>query len=135
MAPVSFLMRKQNVTTQKNCTWQNVTGNLDRRVNTRFPVTEEVRYRVLRSKAVQFAGVGKTIDVSSGGILFTSSGPLPAGRLVEVSMNWPARLNGTCPLQLVATGRIVRADAAKAAATIKRYEFKTRSSSALIVGA
>jgi PilZ domain len=119
----------------ENSRRQLVRGTSDRRENARFLVIEEVRYRVLKSRTVQFVGVGKTVDVSSGGILFTTSEPLPTGRFVEISMNWPARLDGTCPLQLVATGRIVRADTAKAVMRIEHYEFKTRSSAALTVGA
>jgi hypothetical protein len=48
------------------------------------------------------------------------------GRMVELSVNWPARLDGTCPLQFVATGRVVRAEARRAAVRIERYEFRTR---------
>jgi hypothetical protein len=55
--------------------------------------------------------------------------------MVEISVNWPARLGGTCPLQLVATGRVVRSEADKAAVKIERYEFKTRSSSGLSAAA
>jgi len=110
-------------------------GTLDRRETNRFPVREDVRYRILQSKTVQQAGAGKTVDISSGGILFTTSEPLPTGRLVEISVNWPARLDGTCPLQLVATGRIVRTDGGSAAVRIERYEFRTRASIAITANA
>jgi c-di-GMP-binding flagellar brake protein YcgR len=110
-------------------------GPLDRRENSRFPVREDVRYRVLQSKAGQVSGAGKTVDISSGGILFTTSERLQPGRLIEISVNWPARLDGTCALQLVATGRVVRSDDETAAVRIERYEFKTRSSGALAAGA
>jgi hypothetical protein len=73
--------------------------------------------------------------MSSGGILFTTSERLQPGRMVEVSVNWPARLDGTCPLQLVATGRIVRSDDETAAVRIERYEFRTRASNAYAAGA
>lgn len=106
-------------------------GPLDRRENSRFPVCEEVRYRVLQSKTVQQSGAGRTIDMSSGGILFTTTEQLPPGRMVELSVNWPARLDGTCLLQLVATGRVVRSDRTMAAVRIERYEFKTRAASTL----
>ena len=86
-------------------------GTLDRRENSRFPVKEEVRYRVLQSKTVQMTGAGKSLDISSGGILFTTNEPLQTGRMVEIAVNWPARLDGTCLLQLVATGRVVRSEA------------------------
>ena len=110
-------------------------GTLDRRENNRFPVRAEVRYRVFQSKAVQLVGAGKTVDFSSVGVLFTTSEPLPTGQLVEISVTWPARLNETCLLQFVAAGRIVRADAAKAAMRIERYEFRTLSSAAITAGA
>jgi PilZ domain len=113
----------------------NFGGIPDRRETSRFPVREDVRYRVLHSKSVQVSGSGKTLDMSSGGILFTTSEKLQPGRMVEVSVNWPARLDGTCPLQLVATGRIVRADGDTAAVRIERYEFRTRSSNACAAGA
>lgn len=98
----------------------------DRRENSRFPVREEVRYRVLHSKTALVSGAGKTLNISSGGILFTTDQKLPLGRLVELSVDWPARLGGTCPLQFVAVGRVLRADPGKAAVRIERYEFKTR---------
>jgi len=47
--------------------------------------------------------------------------------MVELSVNWPARLDGTCALQFVATGRVVRSELNRAAVRIERYEFKTRS--------
>jgi hypothetical protein len=55
--------------------------------------------------------------------------------LIELSVNWPARLDGTCALQFVATGRIVRSEADRAAVRIEKYEFKTRSNrpAALII--
>ena len=110
-------------------------GTLDRRENSRFPVKEEVRYKVLQSKAVPRTGAGKTLDISSGGILFTTNERLQPGGMVEISVNWPARLDGTCLLQLVATGRVVRADAQAAAVRIERYEFKTRAANALAASA
>ena len=98
----------------------------ERRSTTRFPLREEVRYRVLHAKADQHAGIGKTLNIGSGGILFTTEEELPIGRMVEISVNWPARLDGTCPLKFVATGRVVRSASRQAAVRIERYEFRTR---------
>ena len=100
----------------------------DRRETNRFPVREEVRYRVLHAKGSPASGVGKTLDIGSGGILFTTQERLPMGRLVEVAVNWPVRLDGACPLRFVAVGKVVRSDATKAVVQIDRYEFKTRGS-------
>lgn len=101
---------------------------VERRRHFRYPLNEDIRYRVVGSKAVLVSGSGRTINVSSGGILFTTSERLRPGQLVEVAVNWPATLNRTVPLQLVATGRVVRSDNDTAAIRFDRYEFRTRAS-------
>jgi hypothetical protein len=103
-------------------------GSSERRGTSRFPLREEVRYKVLHSKSLNTTGSGQTLNIGSGGILFTTEERLPVGRMVELSVNWPARLDGTCPLQFVAVGRVVRADLNRAAVRIERYEFRTRRS-------
>ena len=108
---------------------------MDRRGTGRFPLHEDVRYKVVQSKAHNISGSGSTLNIGSGGILFTTEEKLPLGRMVELSVNWPARLDGTCPLQFVATGRVIRADANQAAVRIERYEFRTRGVKAAAPGA
>jgi hypothetical protein len=110
-------------------------GLPERRGTSRFPVREDVRYRVTQSRTAKIIGVGTTLNIGSGGILFTTEEKLPVGRSVELSVNWPARLDGVCPLQFVATGRVIRSDVQRAAVRIERYEFKTRSVHSLTVGA
>jgi len=109
---------------------QDVSANFedlpDRRGTSRFPVHEDVKYTVLQSKSLKSSGTGKTLNFGSRGILFTTEEKLPLGHTVELSVNWPARLGGTCALQFVATGRVVRAEPQRAAVRIERYEFKTR---------
>jgi hypothetical protein len=105
-------------------------GVIDRRETNRFPVREDVRYTVVHSKALKTSGSGKTLNFGSGGILFTTEDRLPVGRMVELSVTWPAMLGGTCPLQFVATGRVVRAESNRAAVRIERYEFRTRRGAA-----
>src|SRR6266536_2317883 len=107
----------------------------NRRRTSRFPVLEDVRYRVVQSRTGKVSGCGTTLNIGSSGILFTTEDKLPIGRMVELSVNWPARLDGVCPLQFVATGRVVRSDNHRAAVRIERYEFKTRSTGSMIAGA
>jgi PilZ domain len=107
----------------------NANYMFDRRLSSRFPVQEEVKYRLLNSK-VKLSGTGRTLDMSSGGILFTTEQQLSPGRTVELSVNWPAML-GNCPLKFVAVGKVVRSGPAEAAVRIQRYEFRTRASGAL----
>ena len=102
-------------------------GYLERRGTSRFPLQEDVRYKIIQSKTHQMSGSGSTLNIGSGGILFTTEERLPLGKTVELSVNWPARLDGTCPLQFVAVGRVVRSDSRRAAVRIEKYEFRTRS--------
>ena len=110
-------------------------GPPDRRGTGRFPVREGVRYRVVRSRTTKISGVGSTLNIGSGGILFTTEDKLAVGQMVELSVNWPAMLDGICPLQFVATGRVIRSEARRAAVRIERYEFKTRNASRLAMAA
>lgn len=97
----------------------------DRRHSDRFPIEREVRYRVLNKRSGDETGDGKTINISSSGVLFTVKETLLPGRRMELSINWPAQLNEKCALQLVARGRVVRADKGRAALEIQQYEFRT----------
>lgn len=108
---------------------------LDRRLTRRFPVQQEIRYQLVQTRFAAPQRVGRTLDVSSRGILFTTTEKLPVGHLVEIAMHWPAPLNGTCPLQFIASGHVVRSDGKTAAIRIQRYEFRTRSAKASVVGA
>jgi hypothetical protein len=100
---------------------------VERRASRRFPIEQEVSYRVLDHKAiVPDSGVGRTFDISSGGVLFATEQRLRSGKRIELSVNWPAVLEGGCLLKFVAVGRIVRVEDARASITIEQYEFRTR---------
>lgn len=103
---------------------------MERRGSGRYPMDEDVTYRVQGKIAV--AGAGKSVNIGSGGIMFTTTTRLPLGRKVEVSVNWPALLDGSCPLKFVASGPVVRSDDASAVVRIERYEFRTRGARALL---
>lgn len=90
-----------------------------------------MRYKVLLGRGASKVGTGKTLNISSGGILFTTEGMLPEGERVELAVSWPAQLNNTLPLKFVAMGRLVRCEESQAAITIERYEFKTQGSNGL----
>ena len=98
----------------------------ERRSSGRFPIQQEVVYTLLDGKNRSEAGAGHTVDMSSGGILFTTTAALDPGKRLEIAVNWPARLDGTCRLKLVAMGRVVRIEADRAAIAIEHYEFRTQ---------
>ena len=103
----------------------------DRRAAVRFPIEQEVRYKVFNRNTIE-VGVGRTINMSSNGVLFTTERTLAPGERLEVSVNWPARLDHRCPLKLVTTGRVVRSDGPRAAIAIERYEFRTQGAARLV---
>ena len=102
-------------------------ANTDRRNSDRFPIDREVRYRVLSKRSGEEAGEGRTINISSSGVLFTTGKMLLPGRRLEVSISWPAQLNNKTPLRLVARGRVVRFEGGYAAVMIQQYEFRTQA--------
>lgn len=99
---------------------------LDRRTAIRFPIAQDVRYKLFRGRTVQ-SGVGKSVNMSSSGILF-QGGPIEVRKKIEVSVNWPMQLGGACRLKLVAQGRVVRCENGYVAVAIDRYEFRTQGS-------
>jgi hypothetical protein len=97
----------------------------DRRLKKRFLIERDVRYKLLNGQNIADAGLGKTLDMSSAGVSFTTQQPLVMGTLVELSISWPALLNDNCPMKLMVFGRVVRSGATNAATTIEKYEFRT----------
>ena len=104
----------------------------ERRTRSRFPIERELKYKILgaRKNIVQ-AGLGKSLNMSSSGVLFTTESILLEGLVVELTVSWPALLDNVLPLKLIARGRLVRAEGTQAAMAIEQYEFKTRGSNGL----
>ena len=101
----------------------------DRRSSTRLPIERDACYKVLGKKKIpKQVGLGKTLNMSSSGALFTTESRLAEGNLVELTVSWPARLNNIVPLKLVALGRVVRVEKAQTAIAIEQYEFRTSRS-------
>jgi hypothetical protein len=75
----------------------------DRRASVRFPVSLEVRYSIAGRRGPVENRSGQTLDVSSSGLSFTADRPLPIGQKLDMSIDWPFRLDGDVQLQLVAS--------------------------------
>jgi hypothetical protein len=99
----------------------------ERRHSDRFPIERDVRFRVLNKRGGEETGDGKTLNISSSGVLFTSGQMLLPGRRLELSISWPVHLNDLVPLKLVARGRVVRFEDGQAAIEILQYEFRTQA--------
>lgn len=101
-------------------------GGADRRTNARFPCRLAVSYQALEHPFLSGVATSETLNISSKGLLFSTDEALQPGQLLQVSVDWPARLENQVPLKLVAEGRIVRNLNGQAAMRIDKYEFRTR---------
>lgn len=106
-------------------------GGVERRAADRFPIEREVRYRILNKRNNHEEGTGRTINISSNGVLFTTDQILIPGKRLELSISWPAQLDNKCQLKLVARGRVTRLEQGRAAIEIQQYEFRTQGSKGL----
>jgi hypothetical protein len=104
----------------------------ERRRSERFPIVRDVRYRVNSGRGESKSGIGTTANVSSGGVLFTAPEALAPRKRIELSISWPAQLDGKCALRLVARGRIMRGWDPNVAVEIENHEFRTQSSRQLM---
>ena len=89
----------------------------------------ELKWKLIRRRRVLDTGVGHTIDLSSGGILFDAGRKLPEGLNVELSLTWPVLLHNVAPMQLVVAGRIKRSNGRLVAIQTVQHEFRTAGGS------
>jgi len=97
----------------------------DRRSNKRYPIQLDVEYKLCNRRRVEHFGVGRTVDVSSGGVLFETVGDVPVGRPIDLAIKWPFLLDEKCGLKLQLRGYVIRRDDKKIAVKIAHYEFRT----------
>jgi hypothetical protein len=98
-------------------------GLIERRSRFRFPFELRVRFRTL-GQSYPVAGMGWVVNMSSGGVLVAYQQEISAGTQLEMSIDWPTRLDGRVPLQLVATGTVVRCELFSFAVGLQRYQFR-----------
>lgn len=99
--------------------------NNERRTKSRYPLELTVQYQTMGSQEL-IAGSGRTLNVSSSGMLISAEHDLPEGTNVRVTIEWPTLLNGKTALQLVTTGKIVRRVAFHYGVAFDHYQFRTR---------
>jgi hypothetical protein len=97
----------------------------DRRQDRRYQLQLELKWKLIRRRRLLDTGAGRTIDISSGGIRFDAGRHLPEGLNVELAISWPVLLHNVAPMQLVATGKIVRCDGRQVAIQTVQHEFRT----------
>jgi len=101
----------------------------ERRTKRRFQIEQDIRYKMLYGQRIAETGAGKTMNISSGGVWFTTENMLTTGMPVELSLTWPVLLNDACPMKLMIYGCVIRSNEKGAAVAIERYEFRTQGRS------
>jgi hypothetical protein len=99
----------------------------DRRLQRRYPIELELEYRIIRDGQVISTGVGRTGNISSGGVLFHADNGVINGAAVELSVRWPAVLGNTPYIELCISGRLLRHDPNGIAMRMNKYHFQQLS--------
>jgi hypothetical protein len=99
----------------------------DRRIARRYPLSLSLEYYLVRRHKVLESGRGRTLNISTGGILIETPRGLPLAASIELHISWPASLAGEPGLELGLTGRTVRAEGNQTAISVGRYEFFPRN--------
>jgi len=98
--------------------------SVERRTSNRYDVRLQVHYRVSQRGGMDRSGTGITYDMSSNGLSFRSRKPLPVGAHLEMAIEWPARYGDIYPIDLQATGFVVRSESGRTAVRVTSRKFR-----------
>jgi hypothetical protein len=102
-------------------------GNSDRRVARRYPIRLRIKYSIVRRRRVLESGYGRTVNMSTGGLLIETHSRLPLGVGIQLFIDWPAAPRNGTALQLEVSGKTVRNDSNHTAISMTHREFLLRS--------
>ncbi len=91
-----------------------------------FPIEQDVHYLCMRGARICEAGSGRTYEISSREIQFTTQHLLKRGEKVRLTLDWPVMLNDSCHLKLEISGPVIRSGPGTATVKIVKREFRTR---------
>lgn len=103
-------------------------NDFDLRSHARYPIALKVRYKVVGTDGIKRAGSGRTLDISSRGLLFETTDAAPLfleNGKIDLDIDWPFLLDEVCALKIAIRGHIVRWDNRRLAVRIDQYEFRT----------
>jgi hypothetical protein len=93
----------------------------ERRGKTRFPIELVARYAVQGPQEIE--GTGRTVNISSNGLLMTSAHEVSPSTSISVVVQWPIAI-GNVPLALHIRGSVVRCDHGFVAVRIGTHELR-----------
>lgn len=103
----------------------------ERRGRPRYPFEQDLMFRRRVGQAEITPIPGRTLNMSSRGILFEADSTLEEGEILHMVIRWPARLENRHPMKMVVTGKVVRCSECRTAVAILQYEFRTAGSNGL----
>jgi c-di-GMP-binding flagellar brake protein YcgR len=101
---------------------------IERRRAGRYSIEREMKWKWHGKRTREAPEHGRTVNISSSGVLFTTSFCLPLGKVVQMGINWPGASQSEDGLQLLAKGRVVRSDAGYTAVEFQQRVFQARDS-------
>jgi hypothetical protein len=96
----------------------------ERRAHRRYEVRLSVHYRVSQRGVMARTGTGTTCEMSTSGLSFRTRKPLPVGAHVELIIDWPAKHGDVYPIDLQATGFILRSEGGRTAVRVTSRKFR-----------
>lgn len=94
----------------------------ERRFHLRYPVKLPVRFLIRSGNVTSISGEGTTVNISSTGMLFRSSKPLPDAERVIAAVQWPAAPGGK-PVALLFYGSVVWHRGSRIGMHVSHYGF------------
>lgn len=99
----------------------------DRRASKRFSIERRIRYRTAGRGSIGISGSGRTVNMSSVGMLIATDRGLSVGWRIEVEVDGPFQVDDQVYWKLIVTGSIVRSESGAVplvALKISRHEFR-----------
>ncbi|HEV2688968.1 MAG TPA: PilZ domain-containing protein [Bryobacteraceae bacterium] len=100
---------------------------VERRGAERYAIQRNVRWKLRSKRSREAPASGRTVNISSSGVLFTTSACTVPGSAVEIAVSWPVPMDGDGELQLIARGRLTRCADGLAAVHFQQREFRSRN--------
>ena len=95
-----------------------------RRSNLRYPIAANLTYQLVAADRRLGTGNGRSVNLSSRGILLAIDTVLPVGVPIELQIEWPVKPDHQFALSWHAQGRTLRSDGKHTAVAIMRSEFR-----------
>lgn len=100
-------------------------AQFERRAHQRYPIMFDVEYMVPNGNGVGKKGFGRTINISSHGVLLDIDAQLPNRCPIQLSIPWPFLLDQSIQLKLFLYGNIVRVLSNRIAVRVTGHTFIT----------